>query len=162
MHPSHPSETRAPGAVFQRAQRFAPTFSIRHTDCGRPTIALIIGSPSIVGQVALGYPVIGQMRDLAGSQLTHVTWSAFIIEQVLMIGPVAFAVALAGEMALLAWRPLRPFRMLAVACLVPFVILLLLHGKGYYAGPIYPTLLAVGGVLIERAPFALASWPDSA
>ena len=41
-------------------------------------IAFVIGSPSIVGQVALGYPVVAQMKTLQHSQLMHVSAWCFV------------------------------------------------------------------------------------
>jgi hypothetical protein len=119
-------------------------------------VAFAVGSPSIVGQLRLGYPVVEQMHQLAGSQLQHVSWTDFLVQQPLLTGPVTFLVAVAGLIALLAWGPLRPFSVLAWACVTPFVVLLLLHGKSYYAGPIYPTLIAAGAVFLERLRFSRA------
>lgn len=121
-------------------------------------LALAIGSPSIIGQITLGWPVVGQMRDLNAGQLQHVTYASFLSMQLLMLGPVAIVVALVGLIALLVSDRLRAFRVLAWACLLPFAIVMLAHGKGYYAGPIYPTLLAAGAVTIEHAPFASDTW----
>lgn len=113
-------------------------------------IMLVVGSPSIVGQIALGFPVLLQMRDLQATQLEHVTWSAFLSEQILLLGPVSLLVAIAGAGALVASRRLRAFAVLGWTCIFAFLILLLLHGKAYYAGPIYPTLLAAGSVQLEQ------------
>jgi 4-amino-4-deoxy-L-arabinose transferase-like glycosyltransferase len=63
-------------------------------------IALAVGSPSIAGQVALHFPVALQMRDLQGEQLTHVTWSQFVVTQPLMVSPIPFVLALIGAVAL--------------------------------------------------------------
>lgn len=113
-------------------------------------IALVIGSPSIVGQLRLDLPVVGQMRDLQGEQLTHVSFLTFVAGQPLMLGPFAFIVALLGGWALVAWRPLRSFAVVGWTCIFAFVVLLLLRGKAYYIGPIYPALFAAGGVFLER------------
>ncbi len=117
-------------------------------------IAVTIGSAAIVGQFTLGFPVLTQMRELQGSQLARVTWSEFVGTQPLMVGPVAFALALGGLLALLFSRPLRAFGVLGWTCLTAFVILMVLHGKAYYIGPIYPALFAAGAVALEqmRAP----------
>ena len=115
-------------------------------------IALVIGSPSIVGQLALGFPVAGQMQDLQGQQLRHVTWSLFLTSQPLMVGPVPFLLAAVGAGTLILWKRWRRFAVLGVTCLAAFVLLFLLHGKAYYIGPIYPTLFAAGSVVLERAP----------
>jgi hypothetical protein len=113
-------------------------------------IALVIGSPSIAGQLALGFPIVDQMKDLQGEQLAHVSFWSFITTQPLMLAPIAFLIALVGAGGLVAWRPLRRFAVVGWACVFSFAILLLLHGKPYYIGPIYPTLFGAGGVVLER------------
>jgi hypothetical protein len=37
-----------------------------------------------------------------------------------------------------------------LACLGSFLLLLALHGKGYYVGPVYPTLYAAGAAALDR------------
>jgi hypothetical protein len=111
-------------------------------------VALGLGSPSIVGQIRLGFPVVGQIADLRASQLERVTPSAFIGGQLLW-GP-AVVVGWAGLGTLLFGRELRPFRVAGWACALAWLLLLALHGKPYYVGPIYPMLLGAGGVALER------------
>ena len=113
-------------------------------------LAFAIGSPSITGQVALGYPVVGQMHDLAASQLAHVNWLSFVVAQPFMVGFATWPLALAGAVALVAWGPLRAYRAAGWTCAFAFLLLLGLHGKAYYIGPVYPTLLAAGAVWLER------------
>jgi hypothetical protein len=112
--------------------------------------ALALGSASIVGQLRLDFPVAGQMRELQGDQLAHVSFWSFLVAQPFMLGPFAFVVALLGAWALVAWKRLATFAVVGWTCIVTFLILLVLHGKAYYIGPIYPTLFAAGGVLLER------------
>ena len=112
-------------------------------------IAFAIGSPSIVGQIALGYPVVEQMHVLAASQLSHVSWWSFIVAQPFLLGLTAWLLAIAGAIALVAWTPLRSYRTAGWACVLAFLLLLALHGKAYYVGPVYPTLLAAGAVWLE-------------
>jgi hypothetical protein len=121
-------------------------------------LAFSIGSPSIVGQVALGFPVVEQMRVLQGAQLAHVTWFQFVAEQPMMVGPVPFLVAVAGAVALVLWGPLKPFVAVGRTCIAAFLLLLLLHGKSYYIGPVYPTLFAAGGVWLEHLRSAGRPW----
>jgi hypothetical protein len=45
---------------------------------------------------------------------------------------------------------MRPFRAVGWTCIGAFLLLLVLHGKSYYIGPIYPTLFAAGAVAFER------------
>ncbi len=112
--------------------------------------AFAIGSPSIVGQIALDYPVVRQMHELAAQQLSHVSWIAFVIAQPFMVGFAAWVLAVVGAGALIVWAPLRAYRTAGWACVFAFLLLLALHGKAYYIGPIYPTLLAAGAVWLER------------
>jgi len=106
-------------------------------------LALIVGSASLVGQIALGFPVIRHMGDLQRDQLIHVSYLDFLGGQLLMLGP-AMVLAIGGFLRLAFVACLRPQRAIAWTCLACFLLLLLLHGKAYYAGPIYPTLIAAG------------------
>ncbi len=113
--------------------------------------ALLLGSPSLVGQIRLGFPIMGQMRDLQGGQLVHVTAADFLAGQVLLLGP-AVLLAVAGLGYLLRSSSMRPYRVVGWSCAVAFLILLLLRGKPYYIGPIYPALFAAGAVALQAAP----------
>ncbi|MGH7669569.1 MAG: glycosyltransferase family 39 protein [Gemmatimonadaceae bacterium] len=112
-------------------------------------IAFTIGSPSIVGQIRLGWPVVGQMHQLAASQLSHVSWISFVAAQPFMVGFTAWPLSVAGAGALLFWKPLRLYSAAGWACVFAFLLLLALHGKAYYIGPVYPALLAAGAVWLE-------------
>jgi len=111
-------------------------------------IVIVIGSPSLIGQLRLDLPVIQQMRDLQESQLERVTPIAFLLGQI-QLGP-AFLLAAGGLAWLLASAAARPFRVVGWTCAFCFLILLALKGKPYYLGPVYPALCAAGGVAIER------------
>jgi hypothetical protein len=117
-------------------------------------LAFLIGCPGIVGQIRLGFPVLDQMADLRGAQLARVTPLGFFVDQ-MGWGP-QWLIALAGLGALLFRRELRPFRIVGWTCLAALLLLMLLHGKSYYAGPIHPTLFAAGAVLLER--FRVRVW----
>jgi hypothetical protein len=114
-------------------------------------VAFAIGSPSIVGQIALHFPVVEQMHELQAGQLVHVTYLDFVLSQPAMIGLMGFLLGIAGAAALLFWKPFAPYRAAGWACVFVFVLLMLLHGKAYYVGPIYPTLLAAGAVWLDTA-----------
>ncbi|MBI5267172.1 MAG: glycosyltransferase family 39 protein [candidate division Zixibacteria bacterium] len=110
-------------------------------------IALTIGSPSIIGQIQLDFPVLAQLQVLQEVQLSRVTPISFLFVQLLVLGP---AVILAGlGIWWLIWaRAARQFRAIGWACLTSFVAVLALQGKPYYVGPLYPILLAAGAVAI--------------
>ena len=115
-------------------------------------IALAIGSPSLVGQLRLGFPVVGYSRELQAQQLVHVSFLDFFSGQ-LLFGP-AVVLGAAGLAWLLAAEEGRLFRTVGWSCAAAFVILALLHGKPYYVGPAYPTLFAAGAAWLERATSA--------
>lgn len=111
-------------------------------------LALVVGAPSVVGQIRLGFPVLAQMADLKASQLERITPVDFLLGQLLW-GP-AVLLAIAGLHGLLAGPALRVFRALGWSCVAALAILVLLQGKPYYAGPLYPALFAAGAVRFER------------
>ncbi len=119
-------------------------------------IALAVGSPSLVGQLRLGWPVVGQMRDLQIEQLTHVSVAGFFLIQA-MFGP-AMLVAACGAAALLVAPRLGRFRLVGWAVVTVWVLLVALHGKPYYVGATYPVLFAAGGVALEAPRGRLRAW----
>jgi hypothetical protein len=93
--------------------------------------------------------VLAQMADLRESQLERIGFADFLLGQLLW-GP-AVALAIVGLYGLLASPALRPFRAIGWSCVTAFAILVLLQGKPYYAGPLYPALFAAGAARFERA-----------
>jgi hypothetical protein len=110
-------------------------------------VALVVGSPSIVGQLRLGIPVAAQMHALEQSQLSHVSRLSFVTEQLLW-GPAVLLAAL-GLVYLMLAAKARRFRLIGWTCAAAWMLLWLLHGKSYYIGSIYPALFAAGGVAAE-------------
>jgi hypothetical protein len=73
----------------------------------------------------------------------------YFLQQTLLVSPLTAPIWIAGLIALLVWKPLRPYRVLGISYLVCYTVFFCLHGKNYYLAPIYPMLLAAGAVLIE-------------
>jgi hypothetical protein len=111
-------------------------------------LALAIGSPSLVGQVRLDWPLIGQLQDLNAVQLSRVTIPSFLLDQ-LLFGP-ATLLAMAGVTALLFAPSWVEGRLMGLTALLAFLAVMLLSGKSYYVGPVYPVLAGAGGVVFER------------
>ena len=108
----------------------------------------------------LGFPVLDQMGDLRSAQLARVSPLQFLTAQLMMgVGAALAAVGLAALVFVKEWRP---YRLVGWACLWSLIVLMVLRGKDYYAGPIYPVLLGVGAVVLERwnpKPWApIARW----
>lgn len=116
-------------------------------------LALGIGHPSLTGQVALGWPLRLQMSSLAVAQLDRVTPAAFFGSQ-LLLGP-GTLLAVAGLWSLLAGR-LRAYRAVGWTVVGVLGILLALHGKAYYLGPVYPALYGAGAVALAALRHRLA------
>ena len=111
-------------------------------------MALVIGLPSVIGQLTLGWPVIDQMDGLRRGQLDRITFGEYFGFQ-LLLGP-ALALAIAGVVALLVRADLRRYRVVAWIGLTAFVLFAVLKGKPYYLGPVYPALWAAAVVWIDR------------
>lgn len=111
-------------------------------------LAVAVGSPSLAGQVALDWPVVGQMRDLSAQQLEQVTATQFVGEQFLT-GP-AVLVAMVGVLRLVRDKAGSGTRAVGVACVTAFGVLLALHGKAYYVAPIYPVLYGAGASQLSQ------------
>ncbi len=109
-------------------------------------LTVLLAAPSIAGQVALDWPLRLQMAGLQEQQLARVTVGEFLGTQLLF--GLGSLVAVVGVVALFAGR-LRAFRAVGIATLASFALLLLMRGKAYYVGPIYPALFAAGAVAIE-------------
>ncbi len=112
-------------------------------------LAFAIGSPSIVGQVALHFPVVGQMGELRAGQLERVTHVEFFAGQLLW-GPLAWLALVAG-IAVVTRPRFAPLRLAGWTCVFVELVLMFARGKSYYAGPVFPFLIAAGAVLLESS-----------
>ena len=112
--------------------------------------ALLLFLPNLLWNVSHHWPFFELMSNIRASGRDVVlSPPRFLLEQMLLIGPVAAPLWLAGVAALLWWRKLRPYRFLGWCYLFTFAFFALSHGKNYYLAPIYPMLLAAGAALLE-------------
>lgn len=111
-------------------------------------LAVAIGSPSIVGQLRLDFPVVGQMGDLQESQLERIGPITFLLGNLEFLGPLVL-LALAGIAELFRGKRTEGERAAGWAVITTFVLLMVLQGKAYYVGPIYPMLFAAGAVWLD-------------
>lgn len=111
-------------------------------------LALVIVLPNVGWQAAHDWPVLAHMAALRRNQPGHVAPTDFLLDQLGRILPgvplwlvgLAFTLTPAG----------RPYRVLSVPFGLVIGLLLLSHGKNYYAAGLYPPLLALGAVAWER------------
>ncbi len=111
-------------------------------------IALVIGSPSFIGQIRLDWPLFDQMGSLRSVQLDRVTPIDFILAQPMM--GLGIIVAVVGIAALAFAPSWRRYRTVGWTALFALLTLLALKGKAYYIGPIYPVMYGAGAVVLER------------
>lgn len=111
-------------------------------------IAFAIGSPSLVGQFNLGLPVLTYMAGLREDQLSRQLIGPFLVEQQLMVA--GFLLALVGVIAMAMRREWTQYKLVAWTAVATFVLFILLRGKPYYVGPIYPVLFGAGAAALDR------------
>jgi hypothetical protein len=112
-------------------------------------IALIIFLPNFIWQYIHHFPVAYHMKELQRTQLQYVTPSSFLINQLVMNLPVVF-IWLAGLCSLFFAANQKKYRFLGWAYFGVISLLLLGHGKYYYALGIYPVLFGFGAYWLEQ------------
>jgi len=82
-------------------------------------------------------------RDVRIGRTDH-----FLIEQLYIpANPLTIPLWIAGLLALFASRR---FRILGWLAVVPFVLFVIAHGRGYYSAPLFPILFAAGATVTPR------------
>jgi 4-amino-4-deoxy-L-arabinose transferase-like glycosyltransferase len=112
-------------------------------------VALALAAPNIGWQAAHGWPFIELGKAGADHKNIALSPMDFFVQQLLLIGPLAAPVWIAGLWAGLARPKLKVARAFPVAWLILFAVFDASHGKPYYLAAIYPTLLALGAGRIE-------------
>jgi hypothetical protein len=111
-------------------------------------IAAALAAPDLIWQAAHGWPSADVFRALqtAAGHNRAVFW----LGQILFTGPLLTPVWVSGAVWSLRSAAARPFRPVAIACVIAIVLQFVLGGKPYYPGAAYTFLLAAGCVPLER------------
>ncbi len=112
-------------------------------------IALLIALPNIFWQYNHNIPLITHMKELQDTQLQYIDHTDFIISQFLMNFPCMFT-WLAGLFFVSFTIEGRNYRAFGWGYLFVIILLIVLHGKDYYALGAYPVLFAFGGCWLEE------------
>ncbi|KPK80834.1 MAG: hypothetical protein AMS27_16030 [Bacteroides sp. SM23_62_1] len=112
-------------------------------------IALLVALPNLIWQHQHDWPVVNHMRELAETQLIHVTLNNFLLEQVLMNLP-ALLIWVPGLVFVLFTREGKNFRIFGLIYVFVLLQLIILRGKHYYTLGLYTMLFAFGGYILVK------------
>ena len=118
-------------------------------------IGAILVLPNVLWQQAHGWPFLELGRAAVNGKNVALSPVAFFVQQLLLMGPLAAPVWIAGLWACLRRPKLAVYRAFPIAYVILFTFFVISHGKAYYLTPIYPTLFGIGAVAVE-------SWVHSA
>lgn len=123
-------------------------------------VALLIFLPNLLWNVQHHWPFLELMRNIRTSGRDVVLAPvAFVGQQVLLMTPASLPFWLSGLLWYLFGREAERYRAFGWAFVITLVFFLLAHGKNYYPAPIYPLVLAAGGVAAERLLHRLVARP---
>jgi drug/metabolite transporter superfamily protein YnfA len=116
-------------------------------------LALVLFAPFVLWNLQHGLPHLEFVRNATGQKYASLTRAHFLLEQLFVMNPISFLVALPGLWWSLADREGKRFRVLGISFLTVFAVLLAnAHTKAEYIGAAYPALYACGAVAITRWP----------
>ena len=119
-------------------------------------VALLLAVPSLIWQALHGWPFLEVHANHLTSGVNFTgTPIRFEIIQLLAMNIFLAPLWIAGVVAPFWWAPLKPARFLSVGLIGATVLVFAAHGKDYYLFPVYPSLFAVGAVLLARIRPAL-------
>jgi hypothetical protein len=114
-------------------------------------IAFLIFLPNLIWNIQHHFPFLELMHNIrASGRDIEVGPLGYLGRQVFLMTPSSFPVWLLGAAYFFFWREGKPFRVLGWTFLTVLVVFIVLHGKDYYATPVYPMILAGGAIAIER------------
>jgi hypothetical protein len=113
-------------------------------------LALALFLPNLSWEALHGWPQIEVVRNAQQFKNVSLSPLRFLSEQILFMQPFALPIGLGGLCWLLFAKEGKRFRFLGWAYVVVLWVFIALHGKSYYAAPIYPILAAAGGVAFEQ------------
>src|SRR5467141_4541981 len=113
-------------------------------------LAFLVFLPNLLWNVQNHLPFVQLMHNIkADGRDVVLSPAAYFAQQVLIIQPLLALIWITGVLAFLFSARLKPYRFLGWCYLATFTVFVVLKGKNYYLGPIYPVYLAAGAVVIE-------------
>ena len=112
-------------------------------------IALILVLPNLLWQHAHDWPFLELGKAAQSGKNLALSPLAFFAQQLLLIGPFAAPVWIAGLWACLRRPKFEAYRAFPIAYVLLCVLFIATHGKAYYLSSIYPILLGIGAAQVE-------------
>ena len=114
-------------------------------------IAFLIFLPNLIWNIRHHWPFLELMRNIhASGRDVEFTPLAYLRAQIFLMTPGTLPVWLLGALYFLFWREARPYRILGWTFVGILALFIALHGKDYYAVPVYPIAFAGGAIAIEQ------------
>jgi hypothetical protein len=112
-------------------------------------LSIVIAAPNLLWQVQHGFISLEFLHHIHERDVRMGRTGHFFLDQLTSAAnPLTIPLWLAG--LVMVWRE-RRLRAIGWLAAVPFALFAAAHGRGYYAAPLYPMLLAAGAVALERA-----------
>lgn len=114
-------------------------------------IAFLIFLPNLIWNMQHHFPFLELMRNIRTSgRDIEVGPLGYLARQILLMNPATFPVWLAGVIYFFFDERGKRFRVLGWAFVSVLATFIVLHGKDYYATPVYPMMLAGGAIVLEQ------------
>jgi hypothetical protein len=113
-------------------------------------IAGVFLVPYLIWQVQNGWPTVEFWSRYAAGKTYPVTLPEFLLQQVVIVQPLGFVLALVGLGGLLFAPALRSYRALGWIYPVLFAVFAYQQAKNYFLAAAYPLYFAAGAVMLER------------
>ncbi|MDR3526812.1 MAG: glycosyltransferase family 39 protein [Rhizomicrobium sp.] len=112
-------------------------------------LAAVVVLPNVLWQQAHGWPFLELGKAASNGKNIALSPLAFFFQQLLLVGPLAAPVWLAGLWACANRPRFALYRAFPIAYVVLFAFFVVSHGKAYYLTYFYPVLFGIGAVAIE-------------
>jgi hypothetical protein len=114
-------------------------------------LAVLIIAPNVIWQWRHDWPFLEIGANGASGKNVAMSLPQYLLGEVVLFGPAAAIVWIAGLLALGFSARWRLYRVFALQYAAFVLIEITLHGKDYYAAALYPPLFAFGATVIEAA-----------
>jgi hypothetical protein len=113
-------------------------------------LAFLVFLPNFLWNVHFHWPFVELMHNIkADGRDVQLSPAAYFAQQILIMHPFTAPIWITGVLAFLFAPRLKPYRAFGWCYVAAFTVFVVLKGKNYYLGPIYPVFLAAGAMVIE-------------